>query len=274
MTGGLSRAEVEALAAPLGVTPRTLENYAREGLIAGPVCTGRGRGHGVEFRWPPEVATQLPALAEAQKYTHSWVGLRHWLWWEGHPIDFERWRADRMSEMLELPETHQWARDLSEAGREQATLALAQQLGNRRAVPYRRQELRTPDLQELLASLTMRALAGQELPNLADPDDDMGATIGAFLDRGLATPALRASGATASEEPGQRILDVIVKAATLMDQIPRRLELLTEVEALKARDILTAEDALDPRLPGRWLRDQPALAATLLVLFQGATRRS
>lgn len=272
MNGYLSRTEVEALAAPLGISSRTLERYARQGLIAKSVRFGRaGQGLGMEFRWPEVVATQLAALSEARKHTKSWPRLRHWMWWEGVPIEWERWHADRMPEMNELAQIGTWLQDAPEADRDRAAQGLAALWGDPRKWPYRRRELRSAALQESFASWMVETMSGRPLPDLAAPvDSDVSTVIGSQLDLAFAIPALRASGTEVGGEPGQSI-------AALLDVLPSPAEfagdfaLLTETEACKFRDMVKAEESTNLYLNGRRLRDGPFPAALSLVFFRWLT---
>jgi len=268
----LSRAEVEALAAPLGISSRTLERYAQQGLIAKSVRFGRaGQGLGMEFRWPEVVATQLAALSEARKHTKSWPRLRHWMWWEGLPIEWERWYADRIPEMNELAQFGTWLQDAPEADRDRAAQELAVLWGNLRKWPYRRQELRTGTVRESFAAWMVEALSGRGLPALAAPfDSDSPIVIGELIERAFAIPALRASGTEVPGEPGQSI-------AALLDVLPSPAEfagdfaLLTEAVACKFRDMVKAEEGANLYLHGHRLRDEPFLAALSLVFMRWLT---
>jgi hypothetical protein len=148
MTTDLSQAEVGALVKDrLGVSSRTLGRYIAEGLIAKPVGPS----------YPAVLVTrQVVALTEARQQTKSMVGLRHWLWWDGDLIAWNRWRVDRMLEMSELARTVEHLRAMSEAERFDAAAEVAKKLGTLRDFPHRRHYLRTGPVRDRhLASMAI-----------------------------------------------------------------------------------------------------------------------
>lgn len=241
MTGDLSRAEVEALAAPLGVEWRTLELWSSQGLIAPAVRTGQGRGQGAEFRWPPVVALQLEALAEARKSTHSWVGLRHWMWWEGLPIEWERWRAERMRELANFAQAGSMVRCMKEHERYREEAGLAKYWAGRRPRPARLVELWTASVpvREAAATWLLDLMAGDGLPpDLTapfDPGEVEGPTRGQVIDQIFGAQRLRERGVHVPGEPGE-FASAWLPALPSPAECAHGFALLTESEAVQLRE--------------------------------------
>lgn len=273
MNGGLSRAEFEALAAPLGVGWRTLEYYANEGLIAKPIRIGHGQRKSAEFRWPLAVAAQLEALAEARKHTHSWVGLRHWMWWDGFPIEWERWRADRMPVLDRFSHAGEGLRNMGFSQRGNSESALAGYWAGRRPRPFRLNELWTATVPVRASAATwlLDLMAGGRLPEdlTARFDDDGQPTVGEVIDHIFRLQLLRNQGVTVRGAPGE-FASKWLSAMPSTTECARGFELLTESEAVQLRDRVKRLEALEDGrfyLPHRPLREVPELAALTLPLM-------
>ena len=235
--GDLSRAELEALAAPLGVGRRTLELWTSQGLMSPAVRTGHGRGKGVEFRWPAVVARQLEGLAGARKYTHSWVGLRHWMWWDGLPIEWERWRADRMWELAGFARAGKMVRSMRESERQREEPGLVRYWADRRPRPAQLSELwaASTTAREAAAMWVLDLMAGKELPDdLTAPFGD-GRTVGDVIDVIFGVQRLREREVLVPGGPGEFAAEWL-PAWPSPAECAHGFALLTESEAVQLRD--------------------------------------
>lgn len=268
----LSRADVEALAAPLGVGWRTLELWTRQGLIAPAMRTGHGRGQGAEFRRPAVAARQIEELVEARKHTHSWVGLRHWMWWEGLPIEWERWRADRMRELARGYRVRDRLQRMTEHQRAREASVLEGLWRDRRPRPARLEEVWTAptDIREAVATWVIDTLVGDGgLPgDLSSPFDE-GLSVGQVIDHIFGAQRLRERGVLVPGGPGE-LLSRWVAATPTLTQLARDFALLTESKAKKLRDeVKELEGCAGGRfyLPRQRSREWPELAAISLPLM-------
>lgn len=274
MTDFLSREEVEALAERLGLdlAPGTRENYARQGLLAKPIRTGRGRGRGVEFLWPPVTATQLEAIVAAQKYTHSWAGLRHWMWWQGLPIEWERWRADRVRGLARSARVRGRLSGMTQHQRAREALVLTRAWAGRRPRPLRLDELWGAPfaVREGVATWMIDILSGDGgLPSDFASPFDGGPTVGHVIDHVFGVQRLRDRGVDILGESGESA-SKLLPAAPSLAELAADFALLTESEAKGLRDAIKE---LELCMGGRYyvprvgLSAWPELAAVALSLM-------
>ncbi|MHB8322992.1 MAG: hypothetical protein ACYDEA_03510 [Candidatus Dormibacteria bacterium] len=302
MNGYLTHSEVEGLAKPLGVTWRSVQLWTSWGLIAGPVQTGKGAGHGKgsEYRWPPMVAAQLEALAEARKHTRSWPGLRHWLWWEGFPVEWESWRAYALELLLTSAQEDDKLRKMGEDQRAREAVKLARSWGRQRYFPVRRRRLRTAEVRKQVATWVLNGQYQGLEPDLGAQamGDDLASVLGLedlsaaptvdtgeLLERvfGPNSESRAATAALLGVQPGE--LDAAIGEAVgtqpgalgpalsqLVTSQPgpsenvRRLEVMTEAEAIAARDVVKSLEALLCAQTGLGdLRAEPGWAVVMMI---------
>lgn len=270
----VSAAEMQTCAERYGIGQRTLRRYESEGLIANPERHGRGRARGVEFLCPARALLELQLLAEARKTTHSVPRIRHWLWWAGYPVEWERWRADRIEELAGLAIGELLVSGMTQTQRDRKAAELSADLGKRRPYPLRRQALRTAARREQWAQWVVDAkFAG----NAPDPEESLGggpdATVGGALDRAVGLP-LRLSLQPDLPPIGSQVAALLTAVPNFAECL-RRFEELTEEEARDLWRIAVAFEALG--LFGAYgapsMRDAPTIAALMLVYVRWAVPR-
>lgn len=258
--------EVRGWAATCGIAPRTLRRYVREGLVSAPHRVGRGRSRGVESRYPSRVILEIALVAEALETTHSLLRIRHRLWWNGYPIEFERWRADRVEELAGLALGELVISGMPRAQRDHMAAKLADELGNRRPFPLRRMALRTNGTRDQVAQWIFDARYGGTPPDPSEElEEETHATVGDVLDRAFMY-APRAAGWAPPLQAGPQIAELLVTVPKFGEGVDW-LEALTEEESRKLWRVATGLEALRPfgviGLPS--LRDAPVYA--VLSLF-------
>lgn len=264
--GDLSWGEMVGLASEqLGVSPRTLRRYRKEGLIANP----GGAGHA------NLMTRQVAALARARLTTKSIVRLRHWLWWEADLAEWGRWRADRVPEIRQLArDFERWA-TLSEEERLDRSTDVAERLGKKRNFPPRRHFPRAEAVRGQVAETVMEMLSGQPLADLDAPVDPVSfrGRRSDVLDRGFGIPELRASGVAVPGEAGRLLAAMGPEVLTALSEGVRRFETMSEAEARAARDAVKAAERVNLYLGGIRLQEHPWLAAYHLVMAPELIRR-
>jgi len=267
----LTGREVREWAATYGIEPRTLRRYTRAGLVSAPERTGRGRSRGGEARYPSRVIFELWMIAEALKTTHNIPRIRHQLWWDGYPVEFEPWRAERLEELAGLGITELRRRGMSRARRDRMAVTLADEWARRRPFPLRGRALRTQARREQVAQWIVDSRYGGCQP---DPTEDLvegpDATGGDALDRAFMSE-LRAAGLVEPAPVGAQIAELLITVPTF-SQI---FEWLTELSERESRRLWRVarglEDAgLFKSLRISALRDAPACAVLSLFYLQWA----
>lgn len=226
----LPGSEVQGFAAGRGISPRSLRRFVGEGLVAAPERIGRGRGRGVEVRYPVRALPEIALVAEARKETHSLPGVRHWLWWIGYPIEWLRWRSDRISELSVLAGGEQATFGMSRPQRDREAAKLAAELGRRRPFPLRHGPLRTDAVR---GGVVQAIFDGRYQGEAPDPeeglDEGRGTTVGGLLGRLVAEP-LRSLGV--ADEPAT----VGAQVAALLPTVPTFDSCLTRFAGLTERE--------------------------------------
>jgi hypothetical protein len=97
----LTREQLLAYAVEHGhrVSGKQLDRWRKRGLIPSPVLKGRGRGPGMEARYPLSAGPQLIAVAGALRETRDLDAVRWRLWWQGFAIA-ERYIRPQLIESL------------------------------------------------------------------------------------------------------------------------------------------------------------------------------
>lgn len=232
-----SGSEVRAFAAAHGITPRTLRRYEIEGFVAGPERAGRGRGRGAEFRYPARVSWEVALVAGARRETHSLRGIRHWLWWAGYPIEWERWRADRLEDLAGLAVAELWTSAKTPAERDREAAKLVNELGKQRPFPLRGRGLRTTARRDQVVQVVFDARVLGVAPSPAEALTGPDATIGDALDHAF-TGGLRRAGWLEGAPVGTQIAELLVTVPNSSEGF-RWLEALTEADARRLWRIAT-----------------------------------
>ncbi|MHB8394391.1 MAG: hypothetical protein ACYDC5_07795 [Candidatus Dormibacteria bacterium] len=263
--------EVQEGAATCGIAPRTLRRYVREGLVSAPHRVGRGRSRGVESRYPSRVILEIALVAEALRTTHSLLRIRHRLWWDGYPIEFERWRADRIEELARLALRELLISGMPRAQRDHMAAKLADELGNRRPFPLRRKALRTNGTRDQVAQWIFDARYGGTPPDPSEElEDETHATVGGVLDRACMY-ALRAAGWAPPVQAGPQIAELLVTVPKF-DESFDWLTALTEADSRRLWRVATGLEALGlfGLIGAPPLRDAPTYAVLCLFYLHWA----
>jgi len=165
-------------------TPRTLRRLRDAGLIARPTRRGRGRGQGVDVRYPRSEIARLHRIAELRRAgVRALRDLRWQVWWDGDDQLWPRVRADLVDaydrdgeqRVLNLCAAASTSEEAFEELQDAAADAQRELAAGWRANHYpsyaRRRMRRDSDVESLAAVAIGRALPELEEAEFALPTD-------------------------------------------------------------------------------------------------------
>ncbi len=273
----LSAARVKAYTSSLQppLSWRTVERYARHGLVCRPRSPGRGRGRGRNYRWPPAVLHHLDTIRAALgpgPRGQNLALVRHRLWWDGgRPDLFEGWRSDRLREAAVDFRGEEHDRALVDLeGRVEDVSAQ----WNSRKWPHRARMCGVTTREALADSIIKLKLGRADQLMLVNSVYDGGPTYGEVLEHSMGLSAARLAGRLPGA-PGEFVPDFL--ASVIPPPVERVVALVgvTAPAAAWFRDRLVECEGPANEAGGRRgsLRDSPGLAGMLLAALAARMRK-